>query len=81
MKIRWSTTGDYPLYPFLVESKLFFGKNKYVSDDHQMKYLSSTINQILNSVINDKIPIKGIYFSLMDNYGFASATHYTDGLA
>ena len=45
-----------------------------------MKAFSSTINQVLKSINDDKIPIAGMYFSLLDNYGFGSATHYGDGL-
>ena len=80
MEIRWTTTGDYPAFPASVESNLLVGKNKYVGDKHQMKMFSTTINQVLRAIQSDSVPIKGLYFSLMDKHAFGGGTHYTDGL-
>jgi len=80
MQIRWTATGDYPLYDFLGNTDLLLGKNKHVTDKHQMKFFSKTINQVMRAINVDNVPINGLYFSLMDNYGFGSATHYADGL-
>lgn len=80
LKMRWTTTGEFPVYPITTDSNLLLGKKKFVSDDHRMQVLHSQIGQVLKMVNIGSSKISGIYFAFMDSYGAGTGTHYGAGL-